>query len=169
MRAGEKGEESHSDYKGIPIPVVKKRGQTWQWKQTYNEAFVPKLLGSHTRNRGTWVGGDWLGQGKSWCLWKESKIGSSALRKAGKPKAKKAACYCRIHPLTSETLKDPDRDLQPALVGTEYEAENTQMPRGSFCGAREAAFRLHRVMVRAVFSQQVRYCWVSHWAGHCRP
>lgn len=65
MRAEEKGGESHSDYKGIPIPVVKKRGQTWQWKQTHNEAFVPKLLGSHTRNRGTWVGGDWLGQGKS--------------------------------------------------------------------------------------------------------
>lgn len=92
---------------------------------------------------------------------KESKIGLSALRKPGKTKAKKkkkAACYCRIHPLTSEMLKDPDRDLQPALVGTEYEAENTQMPRGSFCGAREAAFRLHRVMVRAVFFQQVCYC-----------
>lgn len=55
-------------------------------------------------------------------------------------------------------LKDPDRDLQPALVGAEDEAENTQMPRGSFCGAREAAFRLHRVMVRAVFFQQVCYC-----------
>lgn len=75
-----------------------------------------------------------------------------------KEKKKKAACYCRIHPLTSEMLKDPDRDLQPALVGAEDEAENTQMPRGSFCGAREAAFRLHRVMVRAVFFQQVCYC-----------
>lgn len=172
MRAGEKGEKSHSDYKGIPIPVVKKRGQTWQWKQTYNEAFVPKLLGSHTRNRGTWAGGDWLGQGKSERLMfvKRKQNWLVCFKKGWEDKSKKkAACYCRIHPLTSETLKDPDRDLQPALAGTEYEAENTQMPRGSFCGAREAALRLHRVMVRAVFFQQVCYCWVSHRAGHCRP
>lgn len=110
MRAGEKGEKSHSDYKGIPIPVVKKRGQTWQWKQTYNEAFVPKLLGSHTRNRGTWVGGDWLGQGKSERLMfvKRKQNWLVCFKKGWEDKSKKkAACYCRIHPLTSENAQRP--------------------------------------------------------------
>lgn len=91
---------------------------------------------------GTDLGGGVGGRG--WGLWKESEIGWSALRKTGKKKrGRKAPCHCRIHPLISERLKDPDRDLQPALLGTEYEAENTQMPRGSFCGPRAVAFRLY--------------------------
>lgn len=118
----------------------------WQCSK-HNEAFVPEQFGLHTRNRGTWGGGDRLGGGsggkrlrfvkRKWnwlvCFKKDWE----------KKRGRKAPCHCRIHPLISERLKDPDRDLQPALLGTEYEAENTQMPRGSFCGPRAVAFRLY--------------------------
>lgn len=41
-----------------------------------------------------------------------------------KSKKKHPAIVESAHSLLK--LKDPDRDLQPALLGTEYEAENTQ-------------------------------------------
>lgn len=116
MRAGERGVESHSDYKGIPIPVVKKRGQTWQWKQTHNEAFVPKLLGSHTRNRGTWVGGDWLGQGKSERLM------------FVKRKQNWFVCFKKGW----EDKKGKKKKKQPAIVESTHSLWNAQRPRQGF-------------------------------------
>lgn len=66
--------------------------------------------------------------GRGWGLWKESEIGWSALRKTGekKKKGRKAPCHCRIHPLVSKRLKDPDRDLQPALLGWSRKHSNAQ-------------------------------------------
>lgn len=77
MRAREKREESHTDYKGIPILVVKKRGQRCDNVTKHTMKLLsPNYLActQGTEELGS-VGTGWGGGRARGCLWKESEIG----------------------------------------------------------------------------------------------